>query len=266
MTEAEWLTAEKPTPMVEFVRGRVGHWKLRLFAVACCRRIQHLFADGRSREAVEVAERYAIGSVSDRDRFEAHVAADLAETEIADAYLPNHGEDSDDWLAEVGLDAGAAANTATLASSDQPEGMDPDTWRTLFAGRPFIPGQYSTHEEAQRALAHAVRPLRYEEIEWRDGADRANAKCDEAVSQAELLRCVVGNPFRPVTFSPDWLTPTAVGLAEGIYEDRAFDRLPILADALQDAGCEDAAILAHCRGDGLHVRGCWVVDGVLGKG
>ncbi|WP_246173617.1 hypothetical protein [Limnoglobus roseus] len=83
--------------------------------------------------------------------------------------------------------------------------------------------------------------------------------------QAWLLRDIFGNPFRPVACDPAWRTSTAVGLAEVIYDDRAFDRLPILADALQDAGCEDADILAHCRGDGPHVRGCWVVDLVLGK-
>jgi hypothetical protein len=80
-----------------------------------------------------------------------------------------------------------------------------------------------------------------------------------------FFRCVFGNPFRPVTFSPSWLTPTVTALATGIYADRAFDRLPILADALQEAGCEDEQVLAHCRGDGPHARGCWVVDGVLGK-
>ena len=56
-----------------------------------------------------------------------------------------------------------------------------------------------------------------------------------------------------------------LGLARGIYEDRAFDRLPLLADALMDAGCADEQILAHCRSEGPHVRGCWVVDLVLGK-
>ncbi len=80
-----------------------------------------------------------------------------------------------------------------------------------------------------------------------------------------LIRDVVGNPFRPVAVDPAWLTSTAVGLAHGIYDDRAFDRMPILADALQDAGCEDADILGDCRGDGPHVRGCWIVDLVLGK-
>ena len=64
---------------------------------------------------------------------------------------------------------------------------------------------------------------------------------------------------------PQWLTSTVVAVAQGIYVDRAFNRLPILADALQDVGCEHAKILTHCRGPGPHVRGCWVVDLVLGK-
>jgi hypothetical protein len=76
---------------------------------------------------------------------------------------------------------------------------------------------------------------------------------------------VFGNPFRPVALDPSWLTSTVVQLAQGIYADRAFDRLPILADALQDAGCEHPDVLAHCRSDGPHVRGCWVADLLLGK-
>jgi hypothetical protein len=82
---------------------------------------------------------------------------------------------------------------------------------------------------------------------------------------ANTVRCIFGNPFRPVTLDPSWRTSTVLALAEGIYTDRAFDRLPILADALQDAGCENDAILSHCRGLGPHVRGCWVVDLILGK-
>jgi hypothetical protein len=79
------------------------------------------------------------------------------------------------------------------------------------------------------------------------------------------IQDVFGNPFRPVSLDPSWRTSTVVSLAEGIYADRAFDRLPILADALQDAGCDHADILNHCRSDGVHVRGCWVVDLLLGK-
>jgi hypothetical protein len=77
-----------------------------------------------------------------------------------------------------------------------------------------------------------------------------------------------GNPFRPVSVAPLWLAwndGTVVKIAQAIYDERAFDRLPILADALEDAGCTDRAILAHCRQPGEHVRGCWVVDLILGK-
>jgi hypothetical protein len=87
----------------------------------------------------------------------------------------------------------------------------------------------------------------------------------ERAIQASFLRDIFGNPFRPVALDPAWLTSTVVALAKGIYEERAFDRMPILADALQDAGCDYDDLLGHCRGPGPHVRGCWVVDLVLGK-
>jgi hypothetical protein len=73
------------------------------------------------------------------------------------------------------------------------------------------------------------------------------------------------NPARPPEFDPTWLSSDVVALARGIYDERAFDRMPILADALQDAGYDNTDILTHCRGPGPHVRGCWVVDLVLGR-
>jgi hypothetical protein len=88
----------------------------------------------------------------------------------------------------------------------------------------------------------------------------------ETAVHADLLRDIVGPlPFRPVPFDPAWLTSTVVALATGIYESRDFGAMPVLADALQDAGCDNADILDHCRGPGPHVRGCWVVDMLLGK-
>jgi hypothetical protein len=83
--------------------------------------------------------------------------------------------------------------------------------------------------------------------------------------QCTMIREIFGNPFRPATLDPAWRTDTVVALARGIYDDRAFDRLPILADALQDAGCDNDDILNHCRDAGPHARGCWVVDLILGK-
>ncbi|MBP3956242.1 hypothetical protein J8F10_13210 [Gemmata sp. G18] len=80
------------------------------------------------------------------------------------------------------------------------------------------------------------------------------------------MREIFGNPFRPVAFSSEWRTSTAVALAAQMYEAREFGAMPILADALQDAGCDSADILDHCRdASAPHVRGCWVVDLVLGK-
>lgn len=86
------------------------------------------------------------------------------------------------------------------------------------------------------------------------------------VAEADLVRDIFGNPFRPVALDRSWLTTTVVALANGIYEDRAFGRMPILADALQDAGCDNPDILDHCRSEGPHARGCWVVDLVPGRG
>jgi len=100
----------------------------------------------------------------------------------------------------------------------------------------------------------------------RADAEGTNAAAEsESEAQLHLLRDIFGNPFRPAAIDPSWLTSTVVALARGIYEERAFDRMPILADALQDAGCDNEDVLGHCRGPEPHVRGCWVVDLLLGK-
>jgi hypothetical protein len=80
-----------------------------------------------------------------------------------------------------------------------------------------------------------------------------------------MVREIFGNPFSPIHFNPSWRRQHVLTLAEKIYDERAFDRLPILADALEQAGCENQEVLNHCRESGPHVRGCWVVDAVLGK-
>ena len=90
----------------------------------------------------------------------------------------------------------------------------------------------------------------------------------ESIAQCHLLRDIFWTPYRRTTANADWLTRndnTVKKIAEGIYVGRAFDRLPILADALEDAGCDNADILAHCRGPGPHARGCWAIDLLLGK-
>ena len=97
------------------------------------------------------------------------------------------------------------------------------------------------------------------------GHDDYDTGQGEMLFQADILRDVFGNPFRPVVFYPEWRKDTAVAIARAMYEARDFSAMPILADALQDAGCGDDDILSHCRDEKqVHVRGCWVVDLVLG--
>jgi hypothetical protein len=105
-------------------------------------------------------------------------------------------------------------------------------------------GRY-TARDASRETRLVIRPV---------------AATPESRLQANLLRDLVGNPFRPLTLDPAWRTPAVLHLAQAIYDDRAFEQLPILADALEEAGCASREILDHCRGPGLHVRGCWAVD------
>ena len=112
-----------------------------------------------------------------------------------------------------------------------------------------------------RVATQAVEAAR-----WRaNSLSPSGARMEEQPAQADLLRDIFGNPFRPIEFHPSWRSETAVTLASAIYEERAFDRMSILADALEEAGCDHAEMLTHCRGSGPHVRGCWVVDLVLGK-
>ena len=99
----------------------------------------------------------------------------------------------------------------------------------------------------------------------RHAVDRENWSRREQREQTKIFRDIFGNPFRLVAFDSAWRTPTVTSLAQAIYDERRFADLPILADALEDAGCTSADVLEHCRTPGEHVRGCWVVDLVLGK-
>jgi hypothetical protein len=226
--------------MLEFLRGRASDRKLRLFAVACCRRIWHLLADVRSRGAVELAERFAGGEAGREE-------LDLAE-EAAGA---------------VAGEAEAAADKATSAAAKEAAwaAIEPAdaAWATLRtaiedAARDICKAAAWAAAKAAGAAATA--------------AQEETAGAAERKAQAALLRDLFGNPFRPFHVDPaclSWRDGTVLKMAQAIYDDRAFDRLPILADALEEAGCSDPILLAHLRGPGPHVRGCFAVDALLGK-
>jgi hypothetical protein len=147
--------------------------------------------------------------------------------------------------------------------------------RALEIAELVADGRASRDEQAEaiRFWAGSAPNAVRQAVGWEPGIDWAEEiVCAGASSQTEergvlveLLRDVFGNPFRPARFSPVWRTAAAVRLANQMYEARDFSGMPALAEALRDAGCDSASVLDHCRWPGDHVRGCWVVDLVLGK-
>lgn len=116
---------------------------------------------------------------------------------------------------------------------------------------------------------HLSASATFEEMDaigWHVHPDLRASRKSTGIEWGGLVRCIYGpNPFIPQPFSPAWQTEHAVGIAAKMYDERDFAAMPILADAIEEAGCDNADILTHCREPGGHVRGCWVVDLVLGK-
>ncbi len=227
MTEDEWLVCGAPEPLLDYLATGGSQRKFRLYAVACCRSIWHLLEGEPARCAVEVSERFADGNATNSER-------------RAAALLSAEGQHGTHYWAE----AAAAGAVGTLQPRLLRLVLQHATHGVGDAVAPRVPGQALTADQS------AVR------------AQMTRAEC---ANQAVLLRDIFGNPFRPVAFSTNWRTDTAVTLAAQMYELRDFSAMPILADALQDAGCGNENILAHCRGPGSHVRGCWVVDLLTGR-
>jgi hypothetical protein len=180
---------------------------------------------------------------------------------LVDPYLDAFGLSDSVGVAERFAEGQAtseelAAAHARIARPEFQEGTDSPRLLAYWAPRL---AQIATGTMADISLF--LPPYRVVDAGFPGSAIEANARlCD-------LVRCVFGNPFRPVAPPQPWLKwngGALVRLARVIDDERAFDQLPVLADALEEAGCTDAAILAHCRGPGPHVRGCWVVDLLLG--
>jgi hypothetical protein len=278
VTEADWLAATDPGPMLAFLRGRASGRRLRLFAAACCRRVWPLLTDERSRSAVEVAERFADGiadalelqRAAEQARAVMHAAeaaVDRLEQEHDAAYRRLDVARRPAWPASELLIAGrlraAASACAATAAASCAESRDEFTRADAVSGAESTAGWAGPAVEYEtRDMLAAAGILDAEE--WRAVEQR------EKMVQAALLRDLFGNPVRPRAETDRgwvaWNGGTVPKLAAALYAERAFGRLPLLADALEDAGCADPDILGHLRGSGPHVRGCWVVDLLLGKG
>jgi hypothetical protein len=245
MFESEWLACTSPELLSLEFAYRFGERTLCLFAAACLRRVWDLLHHEGTRLAVEAIERRADGCACERDLVEAVVKAE-AET----------GEGL--WLLQ------GYWHCPCCEPEEDPE-TDPAPGGWLFEG---VQAALKTPGWTAAAAAFHARGL----VRWNAGPDAAEqeaAERQERGAQFALLRDLTGRDPRRNRLRPAWVLHkggTLRKFARAIYDSRAFDDLPILADALEDAGCADASMLYHCRRAGPHVRGCWVIDLLLGAG
>jgi hypothetical protein len=234
VAEAEWLSGQYVSQaMVSYLRctrvtrTKAGKRKLRLFACACCRLTWGLLTDPLLRQAVEVAERFAEARTGKDELERANQNARGVGLGGTTPDVPDHQESTAAWM------AGHVA---------EPRAFDAAFYMTAY---PLPGGRCGDWDKKMDVIIRG------------------------------LLRCIFGNPFRPASLNPAvlaWNDATVVRLAQAPYNERKMPegtldngRMAVLADALEEAGCTDAEILGHLRGPGPHVRGCWVIDLLLGK-
>jgi hypothetical protein len=236
ITEEKWLTCDdRPLGLANFALPSASPRQIRLFAVACCDLVADRMVDPRTRRAAAVALLHASGAATDEElRVAGQEADDAVMSLMLAARAAGVGPQS---TPEYG--AAALAYCATAPFDRTPTPDMPDGWLSLCAA-----GSTSDF-------------LIWHTMQASNGEPLIDAKL------TGILREICGNPFRPVVAKPTWQSPGLRSLARKVYDLRAFDLLPALASALEDAGCNDPTVLEHCRIPGQHVRGCWVVDLVL---
>jgi hypothetical protein len=252
LSEDDWAACTDLAIMLDFLRGidRVGRRKFTLLMAACCRRIWQHFTTPGNREVVELLERVADDPSCTVEFTDACVKA----TAFA--------ESEEGRLTEVGCSAASAA--ASVVS---------------------YPGEHAAWVATRTAdcCRNTLYWAAHEVVEAAEGANELARASGEAAEHAEeatqaiLIRDIFGPlPFRSVTLPPSvkaWNDGCIVKLATGIYEERSLpvgaldsQRIAVLADALEEAGCTDPDLLGHLRQQGVvHVRGCFVLDLLLGR-
>jgi hypothetical protein len=228
MNEQDWDTSLDLQVMLGVVGGQLGSRQSRLFACGCCRLVWPLLADPAWRQAVQVSEAFAEGRVDSR--------------ELATAWRQGWAADSPDSAGSASLyTSSISPSPSTVAHLVQRAAW----WKALRevggSEPPWTTQQRAAGEEARRQLEQ---------------------------QQCNLLREIAGNPFHRLHIDSLWheVNDGAVQqLATLIDREHDFSYLPILADALEDAGCNDHVLLGHCRRAGGHVLGCWVLDALLGR-
>lgn len=230
MTETEWLAGADPATMLRQLGRRASQRKRRLFGCASCGHIWELIADERSRAAVQIAEQFADGLAGSAELTQARAAAKaVADEQAAPPYVAH-------WAA-----------AACYCAAMQNAGNAMKAWHSAASA-----AQMQTLAQRGRS------PMAEENL----AATKA-AWANELPRYAALLRDMF--QLFPVRLDPAWRTATVLAVATHIYEERKFENMPILADALEDGGCTSPDILNHCRQPGPHAKGCWCVDLILDK-
>lgn len=236
MTEAEWLACTDPVPMLDHLMSKMSQRKIRLFACALARRLWSVLVNKRSRKAIVTAERHADGLATGSELVSAQR---IAQTTYLNMGHAARAKGNDRTNADEAMSL--AATVAAWAALDEP-------FRTRCTDGDYL------------FLALVLQARLAEDFERKE--------IEEYGAQANLLRDLIGNPFRSFVVAPSWLRwhdGLIERMSQEIYDERHFVNLPILADALEEAGCDNADILNHCRNGSEHVRGCWVIDLLLGK-
>jgi hypothetical protein len=243
MTENEWLTGNDLRAMLSHVRSganltrsKPGRRKMRLFACGCCRHVWDMLPDDKVKKVLAVCEQYADGEADDKAREAALLDANRSFAKLAGKI--EYGEKASAFSFEAARAVWAA--------------LDKD-------GRQAVEFTLEYTVKAAQAAGRKV-------TERGQKGKVAEAAADALrIRQAALLRELFGNPFHPVTFPAAWKSANVLQLAGSIYKEQAFDRMPVLGDALEETGCTESSVLEHCRDAGPHFLGCWVLDGILGR-
>jgi hypothetical protein len=239
MDENVWLTTNDWVGLWHSIPwGEESDRKRRLIATAVCRHLSDQLSDSKFLQFLEISESVVDRPINDRKEWDA--ACDSLEMGSSSLIL-NAAVEQAIW---------------TLRSDDHKVGRAIEAAADVFGYIAAIrEGVIPAHTSLRSAEASWTHPV------FVNGRDNEGG---EVISR--IIREVVINPFRPITFSSSWLTSSVDSIAKNMYGTRVFTGMPILADALQEAGCEDKEILIHCRNSSAnHIRGCWVLDLLLNK-
>lgn len=249
ISEQSWLTGNEPQQLLKLLNApgvSISDRKLRLFSCACCRQVWHTLSDPRNRKAVEQLETFADNLhdwsllTSARSTLK-NVLREKADTrDMGFSTLSKATWDEAQRAARLSS-INAVFAVIQYANETLKQQIQSGTWPESVAGM------------SANDMAHKIEKT------------MMNVETTAITDQVNRLRDIMGNPFRKISFPKHWKTSTVRNLALSIYENRTPEDMPILGDALEEAGCDEEHILAHCYGDHVHVLGCWVVDLILGK-